>query len=151
MSLTCFGTNRLNVISLSDSLLGEMSVPFDLVKKQPKGQQTFALMTKDTVTGSLTTEVRSSSQLTLYYDSCLCLISIFEVCALSLNIIWGILCFSLPTWTPVRWGPGTLPPQPPTREWRWTVQSCPVVRWSPLSPRWRASQDDYSLLHSTWV
>ncbi|XP_026229235.1 C2 domain-containing protein 2 [Anabas testudineus] len=39
-----------------NSLLGEMSVPFDLVKKQPKGQQTFALMTKDTVTGSLTTE-----------------------------------------------------------------------------------------------
>lgn len=48
------------VLSLSDSLLGEMSVPFDLVKKQPKGQQTFALMTKDTVTGSLTTDVRAS-------------------------------------------------------------------------------------------
>ncbi|XP_029030235.1 C2 domain-containing protein 2 isoform X2 [Betta splendens] len=39
-----------------NSLLGEMSVPFDLVKKQPKGQQTFALITKDTVTGSLTTD-----------------------------------------------------------------------------------------------
>lgn len=38
------------------SLLGQVSVPFDLVKKQPKGQQTFALMTKDVVTGSLTTE-----------------------------------------------------------------------------------------------
>ncbi|TNN76949.1 C2 domain-containing protein 2 [Liparis tanakae] len=38
------------------SLLGEVSVPFDLVKKQPKGQQTFALMTKDVVTGSLTTD-----------------------------------------------------------------------------------------------
>ncbi|XP_040908048.1 C2 domain-containing protein 2 [Toxotes jaculatrix] len=38
------------------SLLGQVSVPFDLVKKQPKGQQTFALMTKDTVTGSLTTD-----------------------------------------------------------------------------------------------
>ncbi|XP_073336036.1 C2 domain-containing protein 2 [Pagrus major] len=37
-------------------LLGQVSVPFDLVKKQPKGQQTFALMTKDKVTGSLTTE-----------------------------------------------------------------------------------------------
>lgn len=37
-------------------LLGRVSVPFDLVKKQPKGQQTLALMTKDVVTGSLTTE-----------------------------------------------------------------------------------------------
>ncbi|KAF7667410.1 hypothetical protein LDENG_00063960 [Lucifuga dentata] len=37
-------------------LLGQVSVPFDLVKKQPKGEQTFALMTKDKVTGSLTTE-----------------------------------------------------------------------------------------------
>ncbi|KAM8742064.1 C2 domain-containing protein 2 isoform 1-T1 [Acanthopagrus schlegelii] len=37
-------------------LLGQVSVPFDLVKKHPKGQQTFALMTKDKVTGSLTTE-----------------------------------------------------------------------------------------------
>lgn len=54
--------SRTKCFSLSDSLLGEMSVPFDLVKKQPKGQQTFALMTKDTVTGSLTTEVRSLSQ-----------------------------------------------------------------------------------------
>ncbi|XP_035034359.1 C2 domain-containing protein 2 isoform X2 [Hippoglossus stenolepis] len=39
-----------------NSFLGQVSVPFDLVKKHPKGQQTFALMTKDTVTGSLTTE-----------------------------------------------------------------------------------------------
>lgn len=39
-----------------DSLLGQVSVPFDLVKKQPKGQQTFALMTKEAVTGSLTTD-----------------------------------------------------------------------------------------------
>ncbi|KAM4727228.1 C2 domain-containing protein 2 isoform 1-T1 [Anableps anableps] len=38
------------------SLLGKVYVPFDLVKKQPKGQQTFALKTKDSVTGSLTTE-----------------------------------------------------------------------------------------------
>ncbi|XP_054899910.1 C2 domain-containing protein 2 isoform X1 [Poeciliopsis prolifica] len=38
------------------SLLGKVCVPFDLVKKQPKGQQTFALKTKDSVTGSLTTE-----------------------------------------------------------------------------------------------
>ncbi|XP_032433004.1 C2 domain-containing protein 2 isoform X2 [Xiphophorus hellerii] len=38
------------------SLLGKVCVPFDLVKKQPKGQKTFALKTKDSVTGSLTTE-----------------------------------------------------------------------------------------------
>ncbi|KAM9846553.1 C2 domain-containing protein 2 isoform 2-T2 [Aulostomus maculatus] len=38
------------------SFIGQVSVPFDLIKKQPKGQQTFALMTKDVVTGSLTTE-----------------------------------------------------------------------------------------------
>ncbi|XP_014327127.1 C2 domain-containing protein 2 isoform X2 [Xiphophorus maculatus] len=38
------------------SLLGKVCVPFDLVTKQPKGQQTFALKTKDSVTGSLTTE-----------------------------------------------------------------------------------------------
>lgn len=39
-----------------DSLLGQVSVPFDLVKKHPKGQQTFALKTKDGAVGSLTTE-----------------------------------------------------------------------------------------------
>ncbi|KAJ3589656.1 hypothetical protein NHX12_010499 [Muraenolepis orangiensis] len=39
-----------------DSLLGQVAVPFHLAKMQPKGQQTFALMTKDQVTGSLTTE-----------------------------------------------------------------------------------------------
>ncbi|XP_027887993.1 C2 domain-containing protein 2 isoform X2 [Xiphophorus couchianus] len=41
---------------LESSLLGKVCVPFDLVTKQPKGQQTFALKTKDSVTGSLTTE-----------------------------------------------------------------------------------------------
>ncbi|XP_034540378.1 C2 domain-containing protein 2 [Notolabrus celidotus] len=55
-------SKELNIQLLNDgqpqenSLLGQVSVPFDLVKKQPKGQQTFALMTKDTVTGSLTTD-----------------------------------------------------------------------------------------------
>ncbi|XP_074529081.1 C2 domain-containing protein 2 isoform X1 [Halichoeres trimaculatus] len=55
-------SKELNIQLVNDgepqenSLLGQVSVPFDLVKKQPKGQQTFALMTKDTVTGSLTTE-----------------------------------------------------------------------------------------------
>ncbi|XP_029923970.1 C2 domain-containing protein 2 isoform X2 [Myripristis murdjan] len=55
-------SKELNIQLLNDgqpqecSLLGQVSVPFDLVKKQPKGQQTFALMTKDLVTGSLTTE-----------------------------------------------------------------------------------------------
>uniref|UniRef100_A0A3Q0R4E8 C2 calcium dependent domain containing 2 n=1 Tax=Amphilophus citrinellus TaxID=61819 RepID=A0A3Q0R4E8_AMPCI len=39
-----------------DSLLGQVLVPVDLVKKHPKGQQTFALKTKDVVTGSLTTD-----------------------------------------------------------------------------------------------
>lgn len=39
-----------------NSLLGHVSVPFDLVKKQPRGQQTFAIKTKDVVTGSLTTD-----------------------------------------------------------------------------------------------
>ncbi|XP_051903794.1 C2 domain-containing protein 2 isoform X1 [Hippocampus zosterae] len=39
-----------------ESLLGQVSVPFDLVRKQPKGKQTFSLMTKDVVTGSLTTD-----------------------------------------------------------------------------------------------
>lgn len=38
------------------SFLGQVLVPFDLVKKHPKGERTFALMTKDVVTGSLTTE-----------------------------------------------------------------------------------------------
>ena len=45
------------LLVLPDSLLGQVSVPFHLAKMQPKGQQTFALMTKDQVTGSLTTEV----------------------------------------------------------------------------------------------
>lgn len=52
------------VFSLSDCVLGQVSVPFDLVKKQPKGQQTFALMTKDSVTGSLTTDVSPTAPLT---------------------------------------------------------------------------------------
>ncbi|XP_061754170.1 C2 domain-containing protein 2 isoform X2 [Nerophis ophidion] len=45
-----------DVYQHEDSLLGQVSVPFDLVKKQPKGQQTFSLMTKDVKTGSLTTD-----------------------------------------------------------------------------------------------
>ncbi|XP_072230839.1 C2 domain-containing protein 2 [Leuresthes tenuis] len=55
-------SKELNVQLMDDgqppekSLLGQVSVPFDLVKKEPKGQQTFALMTKDMVTGSLTTD-----------------------------------------------------------------------------------------------
>ncbi|AWP00477.1 putative C2 domain-containing protein 2 [Scophthalmus maximus] len=55
-------SKKLNIHLMNDgqpqenSLLGQVSVPFDLVKKHPKGQQTFALMTKDTSTGSLTTE-----------------------------------------------------------------------------------------------
>ncbi|KAJ8342559.1 hypothetical protein SKAU_G00324870 [Synaphobranchus kaupii] len=40
------------------ALLGQVSVPFDLVKKQPKGQQSFALMNKDQVVGTLSTEFR---------------------------------------------------------------------------------------------
>lgn len=39
-----------------NSLLGQVLVPFDLVKKHPKGQRTFELVTKDEVTGSLTTD-----------------------------------------------------------------------------------------------
>ncbi|XP_061608718.1 C2 domain-containing protein 2 isoform X3 [Phyllopteryx taeniolatus] len=39
-----------------DNFLGQVSVSFDLVRKQPKGQQTFSLMTKDVVTGSVTTD-----------------------------------------------------------------------------------------------
>ncbi|XP_037544066.1 C2 domain-containing protein 2 [Nematolebias whitei] len=38
------------------SLLGQLRVPLDLVKKHPKGQRTFALRTRDTVAGSLTAE-----------------------------------------------------------------------------------------------
>ncbi|XP_019118994.2 C2 domain-containing protein 2 isoform X1 [Larimichthys crocea] len=55
-------SKELNIQLMNDgqpqenSLLGQVSVPFDLVKKQPKGQQTFALMTKEGVTGSLTTD-----------------------------------------------------------------------------------------------
>uniref|UniRef100_A0A8C4ETJ9 C2 calcium dependent domain containing 2 n=1 Tax=Dicentrarchus labrax TaxID=13489 RepID=A0A8C4ETJ9_DICLA len=55
-------SKELNIQLMNDgqpqenSLLGQVSVPFDLVKKHPKGQQTFALMTKDGVTGSLTTD-----------------------------------------------------------------------------------------------
>ncbi|XP_068577312.1 C2 domain-containing protein 2 [Cebidichthys violaceus] len=55
-------SKELNIQLMNDgqlqenSSLGQVSVPFDLVKKQPKGQQTFALMTKDVVTGSLTTD-----------------------------------------------------------------------------------------------
>lgn len=54
-----FLCSRLNqLFSVSDSLLGQVLVPFDLVKKHPKGQRTFELVTKDVVTGSLTTDVR---------------------------------------------------------------------------------------------
>ncbi|KAG9351749.1 hypothetical protein JZ751_023000 [Albula glossodonta] len=57
-------SKELNIQLLDESkspesaLLGQVSVPFDLVKKQPKGQQTFALMTKDQVAGTLSTEFR---------------------------------------------------------------------------------------------
>ncbi|KAG7484479.1 hypothetical protein MATL_G00049790 [Megalops atlanticus] len=57
-------SKELNIQLLDDgkpqesSLLGQVSVPFDLVKKQPKGQQTFALMAKDQVVGTLSTEFR---------------------------------------------------------------------------------------------
>lgn len=47
----------------SGSLLGQLCVPLDLVKKHPKGQQTFALRTKDSVAGSLTAEVGPSTWL----------------------------------------------------------------------------------------
>ncbi|KAJ8266650.1 hypothetical protein GJAV_G00133040 [Gymnothorax javanicus] len=40
------------------ALIGQISVPIDLVKKQPKGLQTFALMNKDQVAGTLATEFR---------------------------------------------------------------------------------------------
>ncbi|XP_029526932.2 C2 domain-containing protein 2-like isoform X1 [Oncorhynchus nerka] len=55
-------SKELNIQLLDDgklqenSLMGQVSVPFHLVKKQPKGQQTFALISKDQVTGSLTAE-----------------------------------------------------------------------------------------------
>ncbi|XP_017286602.1 C2 domain-containing protein 2 isoform X2 [Kryptolebias marmoratus] len=55
-------SKELSVLLINDgkppeiSLLGQVCVPLDLVKKQPKGQQTFTLVTKDTVAGSLTTE-----------------------------------------------------------------------------------------------
>ncbi|XP_029303914.1 C2 domain-containing protein 2 [Cottoperca gobio] len=55
-------SKELNILLMNNgqpqenSLLGQVSVPFDLVKKQPKGQQTFDLVTKDVVTGSLTTD-----------------------------------------------------------------------------------------------
>ncbi|XP_040006202.1 C2 domain-containing protein 2 [Xiphias gladius] len=55
-------SKELNIQLINDgqpqenSLIGQVSVPVDLIKKQPKGQQTFALMTKDMVTGSLTTD-----------------------------------------------------------------------------------------------
>eukprot|EP00066_Takifugu_rubripes_P026585 XP_011615851.1 PREDICTED: C2 domain-containing protein 2 isoform X1 [Takifugu rubripes] len=56
-------SKELNIDLISNSQteeagvsLGQVSVTFDLVKKQPNGQQTFALVTKDGVSGSLTTE-----------------------------------------------------------------------------------------------
>ncbi|XP_029957485.1 C2 domain-containing protein 2 isoform X2 [Salarias fasciatus] len=55
-------SKELNIQMLNEgrppesSLLGQVSVPLDLVKKQPRGQQTLALLTGDGVTGSLTTE-----------------------------------------------------------------------------------------------
>uniref|UniRef100_A0A4W5NHA9 C2 calcium dependent domain containing 2 n=1 Tax=Hucho hucho TaxID=62062 RepID=A0A4W5NHA9_9TELE len=55
-------SKELNIQLLDDgkpqenSLMGRVSVPFDLVKKRPKGQQTFALMSEDHMTGSLTAE-----------------------------------------------------------------------------------------------
>ncbi|XP_023688863.2 C2 domain-containing protein 2 [Paramormyrops kingsleyae] len=41
---------------LESSLVGEVLVPFNLVKKHPAGLQTFALKAKDKVVGSLSTE-----------------------------------------------------------------------------------------------
>uniref|UniRef100_H2RZ19 C2 calcium dependent domain containing 2 n=1 Tax=Takifugu rubripes TaxID=31033 RepID=H2RZ19_TAKRU len=49
-------SKELNIDLITGVSLGQVSVTFDLVKKQPNGQQTFALVTKDGVSGSLTTE-----------------------------------------------------------------------------------------------
>ncbi|CAN9501562.1 unnamed protein product [Ophioblennius macclurei] len=55
-------SKELNIQMLNEgqppesALLGQVSVPFDLVKKQPRGQQTLTLTTKDGATGSLTTD-----------------------------------------------------------------------------------------------
>lgn len=59
-------------------------MPFDLVKKQPKGHQTFALMTKDVVTGSLTTDVRPTMCSFTQVDS--------------LQGVSSVLCFYLHKW-----------------------------------------------------
>lgn len=66
IKLLCFDPKRICSIfflSSSGSLLGQLCVPLDLVKKHPKGQQTFALRTKDSVAGSLTAEVGPSAWL----------------------------------------------------------------------------------------
>ncbi|XP_076875607.1 C2 domain-containing protein 2 isoform X2 [Brachyhypopomus gauderio] len=55
-------SKELNLQLLDDgrpqesSLLGQVCVPIDLVKKHPRGQQTFDLTSADRVTGSLTAE-----------------------------------------------------------------------------------------------
>lgn len=49
-------------LSSAGFLLGQVSVPVDLVKKQPSGQQTLTLVTKDGAKGSLTIEVSRPSQ-----------------------------------------------------------------------------------------
>lgn len=61
LSCVSLGVNEACGVFSVDSLLGQVSVPFDLVKKHPKGQQTFALKTKDGAVGSLTTEVRTAT------------------------------------------------------------------------------------------
>lgn len=73
-------------LSSIDSLLGQVSVPFDLVKKHPKGQQTFALQAKDGAVGSLTTEVRTATLSHTKTDMNISCISMTARVALNLKI-----------------------------------------------------------------
>lgn len=75
-------------VSAVDSLLGQVSVPFDLVKKHPKGQQTFALQTKDGAVGSLTTEVRTATLSHTKSDVNLRCVSMTLGVALNLNLVF---------------------------------------------------------------
>lgn len=68
------GSSRVTkpVSSSAGFLLGQVSVTFDLLKKQPSGQQTFPLVSRDGASGSLTTEVRPRPhpRLTHVHASC---------------------------------------------------------------------------------
>ena len=155
LTVMCFGTTRLNQVSFLSVSTGSAVSAFWSCKET--SQRTANICTHDQRHGDWITDYWGNTRIPVNAAISHFLIQRYILClglrvslVLQYLMCW-IVFLSLPTWSPARWGPGTLRPRPLIRGWRWTERSCPVARWSPPSPQWRASQVDHSHLDSTWV